>query len=436
MTGIKDPVVSIIMPVYNAEKYISESISDICAQAFSDFEIICVDDGSVDGSGKLLDSYAAEESRIRVIHQENKGGGIARYVGLMEAVGKYVIFLDADDRYETELIGTVVDQAEMTGSDVVAFNADQFDDVSKKVMSAPWLILKSEQEIAGNPFDILNTTIWNKLFLRSFIIDNHISFIDNRYSDTMYFVAVALLYSRRTSIVNKVLLHYRINNEHSLIANQDKDYGAAYKNLERIREDVSKIGRKEAWDAYFRLSERVLVDRLRMMRSRESYFALYNMLHDGGIANLGFDEERFSDSKEGRRLREIFERGIAEDLFEYRKSLLESGIVNAETFGLPSLEAANGKCRIVLYGAGNVGRDYFRLIMNRPDLSLCAWVDKKYERIGFPVTAPESIQNLEYDIVLIALNDEKNVSAIADDLEKLGVDRNRVVWKEPVIIST
>lgn len=428
--------VSIVMPVYNAEKYLIESISDILRQSYTDYELICIDDGSKDGSGEILDALSKKDERIKVIHQANTGGGIARDNGLKQAKGKYVLFLDSDDRFETDLIKTIVEYAETNRTDILAFNADLFDNESKAKKSAPWLILKNETLVTENPFDVLNTTVWNKLFLRSFLLDNSIHFIDNKYSDTMYFVAMALLSSRKTMVCNQVLLHYRVNNKASLIANQDKDYMAVYKNLEYIKQNLDNT-QVEAKVYFLRLAERVLTDRIRMMRTLESYSALYNMLHDCGIAKLGFDINEFSETKEGIRLKGIYEKTLEEDLFIYKKNLLDSGMINSEVFGIPDIGVVDSECcKIVLYGAGDVGRDYFRQIMNRNDLCMCAWVDRNYETIGFPIESPNAILECQYDVVLIALNDEKNVDRIKSDLEKIGVNRSKIIWKQPKYIAT
>ena len=430
-----DALVSVVMPVYNAENYIADSVNDILSQTMGDLELICVDDGSTDKSGRFLDEVALSDDRVRVIHQNNAGGGIARNVGLDNANGKYILFLDADDRFEKDMLEKAVARAEENDCEILAFNADTFDNESGIVKSAPWLILKECDQIEDNPFDVLNTTVWNKMFLRNFILEHGIRFLDNRYSDTMYFTAVALLESKKTSVFNKIFIHYRVNNKGSVIARQDKDYMAVYRNLECIRERII-TGNRLGQLYFYRLAENTLVARIKLMRTKEAYFSLYNMLHDGGLKRLGFEkEDDFSDTKEGRRLKEIFEKNIVDDLLDYREKLLEARVINFETFGLPSIAMKSKKAtNIVLYGAGNVGRDYFHQIMSRSDMNMKAWVDKNYDRIGFPVTAPESILDIEYDIVLVATIDEKNVKYIKKDLETIGIDSLKIVWKEPIII--
>ena len=91
------PTVSIIIPIYNKEKYLNNCISSIKNQSLKDIEVICVDDGSTDNSLSTLKSYTSDDSRFKIIKQENRGPGLARNVGLENATGEYVLFLDADD---------------------------------------------------------------------------------------------------------------------------------------------------------------------------------------------------------------------------------------------------------------------------------------------------------------------------------------------------
>ncbi|MBE6318012.1 MAG: glycosyltransferase [Bacteroidales bacterium] len=104
------PSVSIIVPVYNTEKYLSRCIDSILAQTFSDFELILVDDGSTDNSGKICDEYAKKDSRIIVIHKENGGASSARNKGLEIAQGEWITFVDSDDFITNNFIGNLYDQ--------------------------------------------------------------------------------------------------------------------------------------------------------------------------------------------------------------------------------------------------------------------------------------------------------------------------------------
>ena len=92
-----NPIVSVIIPVYNQEKYLDECLSSVCGQTLRDIEIMCVNDGSTDESLKILNKYAKNDSRIHVFSQSNQGAGVARNLGLSKAKGKYLSFLDSDD---------------------------------------------------------------------------------------------------------------------------------------------------------------------------------------------------------------------------------------------------------------------------------------------------------------------------------------------------
>jgi len=99
-----DAEISIIIPVFNVEKYIGICLESVINQTFRNLEIILVNDGSTDGSGKICDEYAARDSRIRVIHQENKGVSAARNEGLRLSSGKYVGFVDGDDWIDDDML--------------------------------------------------------------------------------------------------------------------------------------------------------------------------------------------------------------------------------------------------------------------------------------------------------------------------------------------
>lgn len=98
------PKISIIVPVYNVEKYVHRCIDSILAQSFTGFEVLLIDDGSLDKSGEICDEYAMKDSRVRVFHKENGGVSCARNVGIKHATGKFIIFVDSDDYVETNYI--------------------------------------------------------------------------------------------------------------------------------------------------------------------------------------------------------------------------------------------------------------------------------------------------------------------------------------------
>ena len=118
-----DPIISIIIPVYKAEKFLHKCVDSILEQECSDFELILVDDGSPDQSPVICDMYAGLDSRVKVIHQKNAGVSAARNRGIQEATGKFIGFVDSDDWVARNMFSVLLREAELTGADIVMCDA-------------------------------------------------------------------------------------------------------------------------------------------------------------------------------------------------------------------------------------------------------------------------------------------------------------------------
>ena len=118
------PIISVIIPAYNAAGYLERSLGSLHDQTFEDWEAVCVDDGSTDGTGALLDTFAAGDPRIRVIHKANEGVSVARNTGVAQAEGRYLLFVDSDDFLHPRTMEITFSLAERDGSDLVCFTYD------------------------------------------------------------------------------------------------------------------------------------------------------------------------------------------------------------------------------------------------------------------------------------------------------------------------
>ena len=179
------PKVSIIIPIYNNEKYLMESIDSVLNQTFQDFEIISINDGSTDNSLKILEEYAKKDSRIKIVTQENKGAGSARNEGLKLAKGEYLAFLDGDDFYNLDFLEKMLKKSIDTNSDIVICRANRFDtetgetskiNYSLKTNFLPEKDVFSYKDIPDKIFNIAQNWNWNKVFKRDFIEKNNIKF--------------------------------------------------------------------------------------------------------------------------------------------------------------------------------------------------------------------------------------------------------------------
>ena len=169
--------VSVVIPFFNAKKTIQKSIESVVRQSLDEVQIVLIDDGSTDDTNQIVDEYEANENAV-IIHQTNKGVSCARNVGIEEATGKYIFFLDSDDYLEPDALQIMYEYAEDNGLDLVAcshteFNATiyQGNDSRSKSFTA-----YSREEIAIRYPDIFPQSVWGKLFVRQILVERKIRF--------------------------------------------------------------------------------------------------------------------------------------------------------------------------------------------------------------------------------------------------------------------
>ena len=174
------PSVSIIVPVYNAEKTIERCVNSILNQTYKDFELLLLDDGSTDGSGMICDDYAKRDGRVRVCHKENSGVSDTRNQAIDMAEGEYLQFVDADDRVAMEATQLLVERAQRTQADMVICHYYRV--VGKKRKSVHGFLetdkVLTQREFATQlmeePSSFYYGVMWNKLYRTAIIHDHHI----------------------------------------------------------------------------------------------------------------------------------------------------------------------------------------------------------------------------------------------------------------------
>lgn len=163
------PLISVIVPVYNVEKYLPRCLDSILGQSFRDIEVICIDDGSTDGSSEILFRYAEQDERLRVITQENRGIAAARNAGLDIAVGRYITFLDSDDEVASDIYEKLFSQ-DVEEVDALCFGAHELLDAGaeKKFFNSGYFDVKFSGKVSLQDEDLfkLSATVWNKIFLK------------------------------------------------------------------------------------------------------------------------------------------------------------------------------------------------------------------------------------------------------------------------------
>lgn len=193
------PKVSVIVPVYNTERYLRECLDSIKNQTLTDIEIICVDDGSTDNCGKILDEYAANDSRFIVIHQENKGGAAARNAGMMIATGEYIAFVDSDDTIDENAYSVSYENIKEVDADILIFGEDKCNLRDKFFKSGV------DALYCGGMWGL-----WNKLYKKEFLTNNNFKIPEHaKAHHDECFNAVVLPKANGVCCIKDKFYHYR-----------------------------------------------------------------------------------------------------------------------------------------------------------------------------------------------------------------------------------
>lgn len=380
--------VSIIVPVYNAEKYLQICIDSIVSQTYKNLQIILVDDGSVDESSKICDTYAEVDSRILVIHQENHGAVHARNIGIENAEGKYIAFADADDWLESNMIERLYKSLIINGADV-SMCGRQEDTGSTSVsvnhgfLSGYYDKNKLIEQIY--PDMIVNTSffqwgifpgLWDKLFKKELLkrmhadVDARITMGDDALCTYPYLLKANSIY-----ILDECLYHYR-QNPTSMVHQQ----GDSAKERERFRLLYHEGNR--LFDKYADIYD---------LREQWKEYVLFLMLPRADI------------------------------LYENMEQL---------SYLYPYPRVKKGS-RIILYGAGLYGQRLYSWMQRTGFCEVVALVDQNWEELhrqGVPAEAPDKIETLQYEHILITCSFARTREAIYDYLkQRISEDKIQVM---------
>lgn len=384
-------MLSVIVAIYNVENYLRRCLDSIVKQSLFDLEIILVDDGSDDTSGEISDEYAILDSRIKVIHQVNKGPYEARKTGLKYANGEYVIFVDGDDEIDGQLcermLSLIVENKTdfvhcnfLTNGKLITRGIKQtkkldFDRMSvedrKKIIAENVLSRKAEN-------DFICPSTCSKIFEKKFIGTCFEKMDTNsRYGEDLILLCHIIMNAKKGMVCTDAFYNY-IQRAGSLSQKFD------LYNLARISKMFYEL--KDTLNTYG--------------MNRELNIALNNYYSDCIMNSL---------------------------------SRLESARFHFNQYMFPQIDMLREKS-VIIYGAGKVGRDYYDQLSRYKDIEIVAWVDKAASDICldyFPVNMSYKMQEFEADIVLIAVKEFELSVNIKKELEKYGIDMRKVIWCKP-----
>ncbi len=381
--------ISVIVPVYNVKKYLSKCLDSILEQTFYDLEIICVDDGSTDGSGELLDEYAKKDSRIRVIHKENGGYGKAMNTGLDAAAGEYIGIVESDDAILPDFYETLYKAVKENDLDIVKsefyltwFERDyQFrihrsgmDTYFDKVLSREWQMIRCSF--------LMNT--WSGLYRREFLNKFEIRHHESpgaSYQDNGFWMQ-GMLFADRVMCLNYAGYLYRQDNENASVKDPNKIYAMA----DEYRWLLSHLEKR------ITLSESMLVKGFALTRSYWSIMRIADEKKREFCNRLLDDYAQYGDAL----VRDLFWKKKFYDLKEDPDGFCEQ-LVGRKRKVLEAFDQAEG---IIVYGAGNRGERLYRIMCDNKmvDRLICfvETGEAAKEKIGkTPIVA---IENCPMDI--------------------------------------
>ncbi len=384
--------VSVIVPIYHVEPYIDRCIKSIEEQTYENIEIILIDDGSDDKSGSICDRHAKKDKRITVIHKANEGAAAARRDGLRAASGEYVAFVDGDDmiaqNYVEHLVSHIGDTDLCTvGSRRIEISGDEH--FEKDAFEESRYSTRDEMQ-----------TIYKFMMYHPWAHDNRgvlpymcaKLFKKDIASQVMETADLRIKYAEDREFLFRYIL-----NCHSVVITHEPAY------IYFIREDsATNLGMKEYLQSlgYF-------------YDSLHKVFLQHEMYHELQFQLENFIWKRF-------KMAPGFMRFMPEN--------------HNKSFGFPFLGEFAGK-KVILYGAGRVGVDYYKEITDIREFQLVKWVDKSPEKKSYPsipeITGPQSIRDAEYDAVIIALSEKYHEEA-EKELIDMGVPKEKIFWRKPL----
>lgn len=218
------PKISIIVPVYKAEAVLATCVASILAQDFADFELLLVDDGSPDASGKLCDKFAAQDARVRVLHKENGGVSTARNLGMAQAAGEHVLFADSDDflaENACSLLYAALEQAGADSAGCAHYNLQPSGEKEVQAGALPAGIYGPEElrrgivdrllgQRLGESGAVLNGFVWRFLFSREIIAGHDLRFV-GAYLEDELFLMEYFCHAQKLAMVDEPLYYYLQN---------------------------------------------------------------------------------------------------------------------------------------------------------------------------------------------------------------------------------
>lgn len=387
-------MVSIIIPVYNCEKYLEACVDSILDQSYENLEILLVDDGSTDQSIAICDEYARKDNRIRVIHKKNGGQQDARSVGIAIANGTFMGFVDSDDWIERDMYESLVHEigdADLVTSGIFCHNENQtvkevwvdrltediYDTEEKKRIFFGNLIMHQEYKPGETLFGGILNNECCKLFRASIVRDMfRMANVSIKFDEDTLFSVLYALRCKKIKITHQCYYHYRYNTD-SITKNMQLDYWE--------RKNKLFIVMLKALQGHCMEVE------LKQQLKKRYFYTFY-------ICVLG------------------------------RKR------ADCPIYTYPEEDELSGK-KIVLFGAGKIGQNFYKEMAQNTKLEIVSWIDNKVSKetiMEKKIENPQNLLQIEYDYVICAVKKREMAESMGRQLVDMGIAKDKILWREPI----
>ena len=387
---VSDLKISIIIPVYNAEAFLEKCINSVIIQTHKNLQIILVDDGSLDNSLKICKKFAESDSRIEVYHTENRGSVAARRYGLMKVAGEYIGFIDADDYIEPNMFSELLQAILITDADFVhsgyievkGENKRNVYDFKEAVIETSNFQSKikvlKEYVFNRTGENFITSSIWSKLFKSEFIKKCYMPLNDRQqYGEDLLCLCRCIMESHKITLVKKAMYYYILREQ----------------SLSHLKYDEYAMNEVVLWNSIINVLQEY--NCIKFLKENFYYFLKKSMI------NVVLEDS---------------ERKMPIPQFYFQDITLLTGK------------------KIVIFGAGKVGRDYYDQISKYRNCEIVAWVDSRWDEYCFEyadVISIERIFSIHWDEIIIAVWDKKTGIEMINSLLDFGIDKEKINWQEP-----
>ena len=268
------PLISIIMPAYNCEKTVSETIMSICAQNFCNYEFIIVNDGSTDQTLTIINSFAEQFSQIKIFNIENSGPSNARNIGIQHSDGQYLMFIDSDDTLKSDALVYIASLLKSNNLDMLIFGFDIINVAQKKTYSYSFddLLINGQANVSPYFSDLYFSNLlnqaWNKVYKSDLIKSNNISFPLYNYGEDRLFVLTVLPKCSSIQISKKCLYNYYSRTGESLVT---KFYSKKFEVCNLIQTTIDEL------ILYYRIDDQKSLSNFRYMYLKSILSCITNL---------------------------------------------------------------------------------------------------------------------------------------------------------------